>query len=747
MPKDENETPLGCLLVGRNDLFGARMLPFINALRIGHDYNLPVRIHWPVTDGDPTNIGEYADVFSDTFLEKHFIDESEFHQLTKRAVRLNPNKPTSPQSIIDTVTSGGIVALNGTAVTAVLDGEDPLKVNQSYRATLDRISFTPLVASNIQRIKEATKGRSFLAYHVRHGDVTSSYRAKNKPWTNKFVPSEFFEQHYKNHIKTNAANALVFGDFQPSLDWLCARCEGLQKIGNVIEFGKLGSLQRDFLELYAMSRADLIVGPKNSGFSQLAASLGGVAFHDIMKSLHWKDRNLAFEQLFQRISEFPESLSSDGEIGQCMAHLGQHLVRTDQNKKLVNLLTAEIKRGNKITFLFPLLARAQFELKDYHGVLETRQKSVKVPLFGANSVADLDAITAQASFHLGDKAEALRLLCVAVYHTPYSSDVARAYELLSDDGLINAQTFFPMDDVLFKLIAKGANRFKPAIFAWEWRHSLISNFQRPLTIAGAADQFIKSMQKAVRKLKLSTIEKARFDSFQALVLMGLGKTEEALSMSINAVDMAPNDPFVLKRHVQNLLVHRDYEHGLRFAKVLVECHPNIPMYKLLLAECYLGLRKRKRAVEVYDEITSSNLSFLGGTLAHATVLNTLKRHPEAEELLNRVLPETRWPDRHLEAFVNAKVALGSEMEILPFLQELHDESFSVRKISHLLAKIKMVNGDLDGAERDVNTGIQFSPNLIRFKELLARVYLAQGRTEEAAKAISALPAQMQKRFK
>ncbi|MCG8239822.1 hypothetical protein, partial [Tenacibaculum finnmarkense] len=87
-PKTETSPPTGCLLVSRNDLFGARMLPFINALRIGHDYNLPVKIFWPVNGGDSTNIGQYKQVFSTEFLNKHFIQIDAFQALNKQAVSL-----------------------------------------------------------------------------------------------------------------------------------------------------------------------------------------------------------------------------------------------------------------------------------------------------------------------------------------------------------------------------------------------------------------------------------------------------------------------------------------------------------------------------------------------------------------------------------------------------------------------------------------------------------------------------------
>jgi tetratricopeptide (TPR) repeat protein len=737
---------MGCLLVSRNDLFGARMLPFMNALRIGHDYDLPVKIFWPVAGGENTNIGEYTQVFGESFLNKHFIQADEFQELTKQAIGLPQMRLTSVTEIVQMIRSGSVMALNGGNVAMALGGEDEQKVNESYRATLDRISFAPLISENIKKIKLATQGKSFLAYHVRHGDVTNSYRAKNKPWPNKFIPSEFFVQHFEKHSEGNDANALVFGDFSPSLDWICAQCSGLQQIGNVIDFSNLGSLQRDFLELYAMSRAEQIIGPKNSGFSQLAASLGGIELKDIMKSLSSKDYRIAFSKLFKRITNAPETFSSKGEIGQCLAHLGPQMMRIGQTTKLVKVLKDEMQRGNNISFLFPLLARAQFTVKNYAEVLDTRKQSLTEPLFDPISVAELDAFAAQSAFHLGDTTEATRLLAIAVFHTPYAKEVRRAFALLDQANFLNDTDFYPTDRILMKLLQNDPDKFNPAHFAWEWRNSLISNFQRPLTFGGAANLYIKKMDTAIKGKKLDNREQARFNSFKSLVLMGLGLVDDALTLSIQAMDLAAKDPFVLKRHVQNLLLNRDFDLALRYARDLVKDHPDIPMYRMLLADCYFGKRKRVKAIDLYNGVNENDLRFLGGTLRHGGALNALDRSNEALNLLTPILPEVRWTDQYLDILTTTKLNQGTQQELLPFLEKLSDESYTVRKVSHMLARIKLANRDFEGAEKDAKRAIAYAPNIFRFHEHLARIYLAQDRQSDAMDIIQNLPTPMQKRF-
>lgn len=737
----------GCLLVSRNDLFGARMLPFMNALRIGHDYNLPVKIYWPVHAAAGTNIGQHVDIFSADFIQKHFISKQTFDALSKSAIGLAQMRLTPVEEIVEMVRAGKVLALDGGHSAMTLGGEDQDKALKSYQNTLDRISFTPIIRDSIAKISQLTQSNKMLAYHVRHGDVTTTYRTKNKPWPNKFVPSEFYVQHFKSNKTKTDTKALLFGDFEPSLEWLCKQCPELIRIGDVIDFGVLGSLQRDFLELYAMSRATKIVGPRTSGFSQLAASLGGVEFADIMKDMRPQDYAIAFEALYKRIDKTPEDLSSKGEIGQCLAHLVPYLQRKDQLERAEHLLSQEIQRGNNITFLYPLLAKTRAQQKKYNAVLQTRTDSLKEPLFDPLSIAELDAIASQAAYHSGDMNEATRLLCMSVYHTPYAPQAKIAFDLLDQTSGLRGADFYPVDTELMEKITPNKAAFHPVYFAWEWRFSLISNFQRPLTHAGAADLLVKRLDSIFSKGTHSSRVINSYHSFKSLVLMGRGHTDTALSLSMSAVDDMPNDPHIVRRHVQNLIQNKNYEIGLRFAQHLVELAPDTPVYHALMAECHVGLRQRQQAVNRYAMADTDDHRFLGSALLHATTLTQTKQPESARILMDQVLPETRWQDQFLDVHTTAAVATGDQNTYIALLQKLADEARNFRKVSHLLARIKWANGNLEEAIADAEWAVEYGPRLPKYKILLAQLYQEAGRQTDAQRIIAQLPEPMQKRFK
>jgi tetratricopeptide (TPR) repeat protein len=740
------EQSKGCLLVSRNDLFGARMLPFINALRIGHDYDLPVKIYWPFPPNDVTNIGEYRDVFSHEFIDKHFITHQEFQHLSRRAVTLAQVKLSPALKIADMVRNGSILALHSGETAMTLGGEDAKFVHESYRATLDRISFTPTVARNIAKIKVVTQDQKLLAYHVRHGDVTTSYRAKNRAWIHKFIPCEFFAQHFEKVGQHRNCKALLFGDFKPSLDWLCAQCPDLIPIADVIDLKELGSLQRDFLELYAMSRAELIVGPRSSGFSQLAASLGGVAFRDIMKDMEPADYEVAFSKLYTRLKTDPASFSSFGETAQCLAHLVPFLVANHNSRKAASLIENEIGRGNEIAYLFRLWAEACFHHDDFDAVLAVRERSMQVPMFDASAVASTDALASRSAFLSGDNEEALRLLNLATSHSPFAEHILAAFKHLDDAGLIQDTTFFPIDRDLMNILHPAQSPFQPALFAWEWRHSLMSNFQRPLTHGGAGRRLLAQGKAAIEKPDCSPQMNASFLSFQSLIFMGLGETIDALSMSMEAIDTAPQNPHILRRHVQNLLRTQEYQAALPICQALCEMAPNVAIYKTLLAEIYFGLKQRKKAMSAIQESQIGKLRYPAITLKQANGFLMAKQPEKADELLANVLPEIRWPDQFLDAQTSVKIKLGRQNEMMPILLQLQEEAGAMRNVSHLIARIRRANGDLEGAAKDAAFAVSFGPNLGKYKVLLATIFRELGREEEASEIIAQLPTMMQKRF-
>ena len=125
----------------------------------------------------------------------------------------------------------------------------------------------------------------------------------------------------------------------------------------------------------------------------------------------------------------------------------------------------------------------------------------------------------------------------------------------------------------------------------------------------------------------------------------------------------------------------------------------------------------------------------------------MKKPEVAEALLEQVLPEIRWPDQYLDVQTTTKIKLGHQDDIMPMLLHLQKDAGAARNVSHLIAKIRHANNDLEGAAKDAEFAVKYGPKLAQYKALLATIFREQGREEDAVALIAQLPPLMQKRFK
>jgi predicted Zn-dependent protease len=297
-----------------------------------------------------------------------------------------------------------------------------------------------------------------------------------------------------------------------------------------------------------------------------------------------------------------------------------------------------------------------------------------------------------------------------------------------------------------QVLQPGLSAFQPIFFAWEWRHSLISNFQRPLTHAGAADRLLTKITKVFEKAPRSAELVASFASFKSLVRMGQGFEEEALILSMGAVDAAPDNLHILRRHIQNLIHARKPHAAQAFCEKLCAIAPDVRIYKALLGTVYLNQKKRKKAMDVIAQSQIGKITFPAITLRQANGFLAIKQPESAEVLLDHVLPEIRWPDQFLDVQTTTKIELGKQNDIMAMLLSLQNDAGAVRNVSHLIAKVRRANNDLVGAAKDAKFAVEYGPKLGQYKALLATIYREMGREADADALIAQLPPMMQKRF-
>lgn len=198
-----------------------------------------------------------------------------------------------------------------------------------------------------------------MVYHIRHNDLTRSYKTRATEFSNKYIPNEIYLAHMRENGIGPDRKAVLIGDCDEPLDWLSARQPGTSRINHILDRSQLSSLQYDFLELYTMSQATKIVAPEHSGFSKLAARLGNIPVQDVKGSLSDAALKDALSALEARLRWDRESFTCDGDAAQAIVHLA----RPEKNESLAaqDLLTLrEVEYGSTVPFILQRAAEAAY---------------------------------------------------------------------------------------------------------------------------------------------------------------------------------------------------------------------------------------------------------------------------------------------------------------------------------------------------------------------------------------------------
>ena len=76
-------TTSGKIFAFRNDRMGSRLIAILNAIRFAKDFDVDFRIYWLLTEGMSEEIKVPGEVFSESFMAKHFVPKEEFDRLEK----------------------------------------------------------------------------------------------------------------------------------------------------------------------------------------------------------------------------------------------------------------------------------------------------------------------------------------------------------------------------------------------------------------------------------------------------------------------------------------------------------------------------------------------------------------------------------------------------------------------------------------------------------------------------------------
>src|SRR6056297_2084345 len=348
----ECECPQRGLFIGmRKDQLGARLLMMLNSIRLAEDYGTDFRINWFPRGAMAPKLDTPADLFAPDFMARHFIDNADFEALDDRTEPLwSFLKDQSPERLEAHLAGGGHVLLDEGFEIVAFPWEDGSDLRGRFRGFISRIGFNPVVGRRMAAVEAAmdAQGKRTIAYHIRRGDILNEAPWKHKEWPAKIEPDEL----YSAYLEKNAdAGALVFSDQPESIARFTAAHPKVARIDDLVDLSDCKPVQRDFLELYAMSRASEIVAPPISAFSRAAARLSGQerkCFHEVMSV---PELDTSYARAALRLQEGPEAFLTDSEAAQIYAKVSRWLQDKDRVTDAYEIGHRLLKTGADNAFL------------------------------------------------------------------------------------------------------------------------------------------------------------------------------------------------------------------------------------------------------------------------------------------------------------------------------------------------------------------------------------------------------------
>lgn len=278
----------GILYSVRNDRLGGRLGAMLNAKRIADDHGIEFRFLWASHENVSPELQHPEALFSADFLTRHREVDRGFGELQNNALSVETlTANTTRDAFLASIAAGNDVRCVEALRVVSMPWENSRDMGARVADTLHTIGFVPEIMAAMDAIRARLGDVELTAYHLRRGDIIDpASRPSNVLWPSKYVPGVFYEAHMRRVLDENPNNRIVvFSDAPHELISFGKLSDRIIAAPSLMPDGLLDPIQRDFLELYTMSRCERIIGPGASAFSSVAAILGNGRIIDIRTDL------------------------------------------------------------------------------------------------------------------------------------------------------------------------------------------------------------------------------------------------------------------------------------------------------------------------------------------------------------------------------------------------------------------------------------------------------------------------------
>jgi len=565
----------------------------LNAIRLAEDYGTDFKINWFPRGAAAPKLDQPADLFSDAFMAEHFIDNDIYEALDPKPLPLwRFRKDSDSKRLEAALADGNDILLDEGFEIIEFPWEDSRDLRTRFRGFISRIGFNPIVQRHIDEIEVALAkgtGRT-IAYHIRRGDILNEDPWKHKDWPAKIEPDELYRFYLEKHSE---AGAIVFSDQPESVERFKSSNPKVGSIDDIVDLSDCKPLQRDFLELFAMSRASEIVAPPISGFSRAAALLSGQDVQNFGNVLTRDEFDIAYGRAADRLKEGVDKFITPSEAAHIYSKVARWMNDQGRDQDAYDAGRAVLDAGADNAFV-PLFHAIQcIYLGRWKEGLAVIDRALASPDMWKEQYVVTLAIRAHILGALGRPEMARRSFLRALWQKPMLPDVC-----VVGSFMVRRRRLKPGAALHFDAASLATIFVNPRGRNIILQQNRILNHRRAMDTSmitvdwpwfctdSKLDRLFKTPSD-VREIQGKLAERhqdrpgAGPYSFSAILEARMGNVERAQVLNERALKAAPQDGMVRKRQAEIYLMMGDHKRAIAEMQTYRTCAPDHPFWHFL----------------------------------------------------------------------------------------------------------------------------------------------------------------------
>ncbi|WP_170557904.1 tetratricopeptide repeat protein [Ruegeria atlantica] len=445
----------GVFVGQRKDRMGARLLMMLTCIRLAEDFDTTYRVNWFPQGADAPELDQPQELFAQGWMDDHFLSPKEFDAFSTNSLPIwSFQNDSSPDRLIEHLNAGRSVIVEEGFEVLAFPWEDIEAIRPRYRDFIHRVGFTEEIREVMDCADAKLSGQGVSAYHIRRGDILNGLPWKHTTWPAKIEPEELYEAHLeKNADKT----AIMFSDQPELITRFQKRFPKLLQMGDIADVSGMTRAKRDFLELYAMSRAEQVVAPVISAFSMAAARISGQqrkVFRDVLTD---DEISYANEASIARLRKGGSGFLNASEAAHIYSKALFHMNRLDSDDRTdeaLNIAAELLDNGADNAFLPLLQALNLFYAGKWDDASDMVDSALQNPNIWPEDYAVCSALKAAALGEKRKRWQAAQAFSRAFWAKPIRPDVLVFGSRVVYRDQIALRLFPPTDWSLQKVIRR-----------------------------------------------------------------------------------------------------------------------------------------------------------------------------------------------------------------------------------------------------------------------------------------------------